>query len=383
MRRRLEALWRNPRLAEPALAGVVGAACLIDVLAKRHVDGPRAVNALAILLYPALLLVRRRAPLAAWLGMVAGSVAYTALLTPIPDLSAPVLALIAGSYACAAYSHQRPAQVGLLAGVLAVPAVNLAWGKGALHDAIFPIAFFITAPWLMGRAIRHRSALNRALEEKAERLAAEQEDRERRAVADERTRIARELHDVVAHNVSVMVIQASAAGRVVERDPRRAAESAALIERTGREALGEMRRLFGTLGRADADIALEAQPTLARVEELAATARTAGLEVEVSVEGEPVELPAGLDLAAYRVVQEALTNSLRHAGPARASVVVRYLPRRLEIEILDDGRGATETDGGGRGLVGMRERVALYGGELRVGGRSEGGFAVRATIPLP
>ena len=383
MRERLDALWRNPRLAEPALAVLVGVLCLVDVLAKRHVEGPRAINAIAILVYPALLLLRRRAPLAAWLAMLAASVAFTLALTPIPDLSAPVLALIAGSYACAAYVHQRRAQIGLVAGVLAVPAVNLAWGKSALHDAIFPIAFFIAAPWLVGRAIRHRSALNRALSEKAERLAAQQEDGARRAVAEERTRIARELHDVVAHSVSVMVIQASAAGRVVERDPARAAESAALIEQTGREALGEMRRLFGALSREDADIALEAQPSLARVEELAANARTAGLEVEVSVEGEPVELPAGLDLAAYRVVQEALTNTIRHAGPARASVAVRYRARRLELEILDDGRGAGDDTDGGRGLVGMRERVALYGGELRVGERSEGGFAVRATIPLP
>jgi signal transduction histidine kinase len=383
VRARAEALLRDPRAADRGLAALVAVLSLVAVATHRHVEGPRALNAVAILLYPALLLVRRRAPLASWLAMLAGTVAFTAVLTAAPDLGAPLLALVAGSYTCAAYCEQRPALLGLLAGIVAVPLVNVAWGKGVLSDVIFPIAFLMGAPWLAGRAIRHRSALNAALREKAERLAREGEEEARRAVAAERTRISRELHDVVAHSVSVMVIQASAAGRIVERDPARAAESGALIESTGREALAEVRRLFGAVGLQDADIAFDAQPTLARVEELAEAARVAGLEVELRIEGDPVQLPPGLDLAAYRVVQEALANTIRHAGPARAQLTVGYRGRSLQLEISDDGHGVTDGASAGRGLTGIRERVALYGGELRMGRGRDGGFAVRATIPLP
>ena len=207
-----------------------------------------------------------------------------------------------------------------------------------------------------------------------------------RAAADERRRIAREMHDVVAHSVSVMVVQAGGARRILERDPERAVAAAAQIERTGREALAEMRRLLGVLHRDDDEHDARApQPTMAGVGALVERAREAGLPVELHVAGERRSLPAGLDLAAFRVVQEGLTNALKYADRAPTDVHVRWGERELELEILDRGPGpARERLGGdgGHGLVGMRERVKLYGGELEAGRRRGGGFRIRAKLPL-
>jgi len=200
----------------------------------------------------------------------------------------------------------------------------------------------------------------------------------REAVVEERARIARELHDAIAHNVSMMVVQAGAERRVVSTDATR--EVLKTIEGIGRSALTEMRRLVGMLRTDEAD-PLAPQPGLAQLETLVAQVSDAGLPVELHVEGARRALPAGLDLSAYRIVQEALTNALKHAGDARASVVVRYGDDSLELEIVDDGVGADGRAGGGHGLVGMRERVALYGGRFQAGRRASGGFAVRVLLP--
>ena len=198
-------------------------------------------------------------------------------------------------------------------------------------------------------------------------------------------RVARELHDAVAHNISVIAIQAGGADGIVERDPERAARCAALIESVASEALGELDRLVSTMRAGDPGPAVS-QPSLARVDALAARARNAGVPVELDVEGEPAALPAGVDLAAYRIVQEALANTAKHAGRARARVVVRYRPHAIEVEIADDGgpsRGApSRGTGGGHGLIGIRERVALYDGTLDVGRRPGGGFLVHARLPI-
>jgi signal transduction histidine kinase len=220
-----------------------------------------------------------------------------------------------------------------------------------------------------------------ALEERAVRLEEEREERERVAVAEERRRIARDLHDVVAHGVGVMTVQAGAARLLLEDDPARAREPLLAVEQAGRQALAELRRLLGILRRDERDSGLRPQPGLADLDELVAQARRAGLPVELVVEGAPVALPAGVDLAAYRIVQEGLTNTHKHAGPARAGVAVRYEPDALELEITDDGR-AGANGGGGHGLVGMRERVALYGGRLEAGPRPKGGFTIHAHLPL-
>jgi signal transduction histidine kinase len=252
------------------------------------------------------------------------------------------------------------------------------------------------AAWFLGTVQRRRLDYTAKLEALNAQLASEQELRARWAVAAERGRIARELHDVVAHSVSVMVVQAGAARRTLAASPGQAATALDQIESTGRQALVELRRLLGLLrsGDRDDEAALAPQPSLARLETLAAAAREAGLPVEVAVEGEPRPLPAGVDLSAYRIVQEALTNSLKHAGPARASVRVRYGREVLEVQVEDDGNGvepasgrrATDSDRrerrSGNGLIGMRERVALFGGMLEAGPRPEGGYRVAARLPV-
>jgi signal transduction histidine kinase len=202
-----------------------------------------------------------------------------------------------------------------------------------------------------------------------------------RAVENERARIARELHDVVAHNVSLMVVQAVAAQDVFDVRPELSRESLSAIEASGRAALGELRRLLSTV-RADGEDAHDPQPGLAQLEALVESVRAAGLDVALRREGRPVEVPSGVGLSAYRIVQEALTNTLRHAHASSAVVTVRYTPVAVEVEVADDGRGARGGVEGGRGIVGMRERAALLGGTLEVGSAPRGGFHVRAALPV-
>jgi signal transduction histidine kinase len=195
-------------------------------------------------------------------------------------------------------------------------------------------------------------------------------------------RIARELHDVVGHSVSVMVVQAGAERLALGEERPATREALLAIERTGREALAEMSRLLGVLRTAGEGLALAPRPSLARVDALVQTVRDAGVPVELRVEGEAGRLPPGVDVSAYRVVQEALTNVVKHAGPARASVVVRYSDRVVEVEVTDDGSEPGNGKIAGYGLAGMRERVELHGGTLEAGSRSEGGFSVKARLPL-
>ena len=202
------------------------------------------------------------------------------------------------------------------------------------------------------------------------------------AIVEERARIARELHDVVAHSISVMVLQARGGRRVLESDPADAHDAFAVIESTGQQALDEMRRLVGMLRSGDESLPLAPQPSLKELDTLVEQVRAAGLPVDLAVEGEPRDLPPGVDLSAFRIVQEALTNALRHAGPARARVVLRYGADELELEISDDGPGTGDESGSGYGLVGMRERVSVYGGELQAGRQPEGGYALRVRLPL-
>ena len=223
------------------------------------------------------------------------------------------------------------------------------------------------------------------LQVNTERLAEQQRERTRHVAAAERARIARELHDVIAHSVSVMVIQTVAARAVSRRDPGAAAEALRSVERCGREALTDLRQMIGVLHRDDIEVLGAATPGLAQLERLAERARTAGLPVDVRVEGESRPLPAGLDLVSYRVVQEALTNVIKHAGPASAQVRVIFDRNCLELEITDTGRGSaperTASAPAGHGLMGMQERLALYGGQLHAGSGG-GGFTVHAAIPL-
>jgi signal transduction histidine kinase len=249
-------------------------------------------------------------------------------------------------------------------------------------DVVFPDVLFAGC-WVLGRVGRGRARLTAELRARTEQLERERTERERDAVARERVRIARELHDVVAHSVSVMVVQAGAARSVLDRDPDASVRALGAVEATGREALTEMRRLLGILRPDGQDADHSPQPSLDRLGALIARSRDAGLDVELRVEGRAGPLAPGVDLTAFRLVQEGLTNALKHGGRGRARVVLRWSAEVLEIEVANhivDGPAAHGLAGGGQGLIGMRERVALCGGELRAGpiGR---GFVVRARLP--
>ena len=213
-------------------------------------------------------------------------------------------------------------------------------------------------------------------------LELERDANARVAAAEERVRIAREMHDVVGHSVSVMVVQAGAERLALGAESPATREALLAIEHTGREALAEMSRLLGVLRKEGEGLALAPRPSLTQVDALVQTVQAAGVRVELRIEGDRTDLPPSLDVSAYRIVQEALTNVVKHAGPARATVVVRYSGRAVELEVTDDGEGSVNGNAAGYGLAGMRERVALHGGTLDASSRSDGGFTVKARLPL-
>ena len=252
---------------------------------------------------------------------------------------------------------------------------------------VLVVVLALVGLYLVGRVVAMRFQLAAELRDKSERLERDQEKQAALAVAGERARIARELHDVVAHNVSVMVVQAAAARRMIGHDGDKAVEALTSVENTGREALKEMRRMVGMLGKdADEELALAPQPSVSELDWLVERAREAGLDVDLTIEGEERRLDSSVDLSAFRIVQEALANTLKHAGPAKAHVRLRYGDRDVELDVSDDGSGtpspAPRDSGLGTGLLGMRERVAMLGGEMEAGYRKDGGFGVRAKLPL-
>jgi signal transduction histidine kinase len=253
-------------------------------------------------------------------------------------------------------------------------------------DAVSVWLFFFVLPFAAGRSVTSRTALNTALQANLERLEDERRERARQAIIAERTRIARELHDVVAHSVSVMVIQTSAARRVAARDPLAAAEALRSVENCGRDALIDMRRMMGVIHRADTDVLGAAAPGLSQLTKLVERAQSSGLSVQVAIHGKSRPLSAALDLMLFRVVQEALTNVIKHAGAASARIELTYKPNYFELDIVDGGgmsrREPRPANTAGHGLIGMQERIALYGGQLTTGRGRGGGFHVQARIPL-
>jgi signal transduction histidine kinase len=383
MRRRIQALTeRNWRVIDRLFAALLACVAVLDLTANSQREGPLWLNATIMVGIAVAFVWRRSHPLPVAAVTLGGLLVMATWLTQPPDMFAAVLTLVSASYAIGRHEHGRLSVYGAVAGALAVTTLAIIFDP---NDIFFPVTFFWIVPWLAGRTIRNQTMLARELAEKAESAQHAREADERRAIALERSRIARELHDVLAHNLSVMVVQASAARRVLDKDPVKAVEAAALIERTGREALAEIRHLFGPIRRGEGED-LAGPQSIARVEELARRARAAGLRVELRTAGDPVELPAGIDLAAYRIVQEALTNAIKYAGSARARVTVSYEPNEVALSIEDDGEGPRDgyglgEAGGGHGLVGMRERAALYGGIVDAGRRRGGGFAVHARLP--
>ena len=324
----------------------------------------------------AALLLRVRAPLLALVLEIGGLVALTVLNT-VSDNNDPmgvIVIVLVALYSAGAHTRGRALAVATALVLVTTAVAMYQDGESINVSGFLFFAFFVGAPFFAGVVIRIRR-------EREGLLVRERDERARAAVLEERTRVARELHDVVAHAISVIVLQARGARRSLASEPETARGALDAIEQTASQALAEMRRLLEMLRADDESLGLAPQPSLAHVETLAGQVAEAGLPVEVEVEGEPRELPPGVDLAAFRIVQEALTNALKHAGPARARVLVRYGAEDVELEIADDGAGSANGDAGGHGLAGMRERVSLYGGRLEAGPDTGGGFLVRARLP--
>ena len=345
--------------------------------------GGRPLNAVVAALFTLPVLLARRYPLSVLLTVL---VAITADHQLGGNLGQPWFAMLLGVFALGAYGSAWGSGVGLfmLAGlVLSVDVPRLQAGDPV--DEVLPAWFILGGTWGLGRWMQHRRAELAGLASRAEALERDREEATRAAVTHERARIARELHDLVAHSLAVIVLQAQAADRVMASDVESARRALAAIDATGRAGLGELRRMLDLLLVEVGPDELEPRPSLDHLDHLVDRVRHAGLAVSVSVTGERRALPAGVDLSAYRIVQEALTNTLKHSGGTTAEVGVAYRADEVELTITDAGRLDSVPQpvaaGTERGLIGMRERAHLYGGSVEAGPAPSGGFRVRALLP--
>jgi signal transduction histidine kinase len=368
----------------PLLAIALFAASIVEIALDEGGNGWNghwsiAVAVAALATLP--LALSARFPLAAAATLTVGAAVAIAAVAPGQAPFEPFVALLLGFFAVGAQVPSRRSVVAV--SLLAVAGLGVAAaGLNAGASNTLPAVVLVVLAWGAGAVLARRAGRTRELEEMTRELSEERAERERAAVAGERSRIARELHDVIAHNLSVVVLHAEAGRRSLD-DRERVAETLETIENVGRQTVDELRRLLGIL-RADEEPALAPPPSLLHLDVLADHVRRAGLDVDVTVSGERNGISPGLDVAAYRIVQEALTNALKHARATRATVAVAYGRDRVEIEVADDGIGAaapSPADPGAHGLVGMRERTSLYGGTLAAGARETGGFAVRAVFP--
>jgi signal transduction histidine kinase len=372
----------DPRIIDALIGTAFTVFGLIGLLADKDPhDYYRSPNALAVVLSlfcSVPYFFRRRAPLTV---LMTNVVALVILSVMQFGSNVPSQMVLVGAYTVGAHCANRARTIGVVSialGVLTVAVVGIPDATSAnlaLTGAIYAAAY------LFGSTVRNRRLYTDQLEERAADLVRERDEEAKRAVADERLRIAQELHDVVAHSMGVIAVQAGVGEHVIDRDPGEAKKALAAIATTSRSTLTEIRRLLGVLR--DNDGAAHAPaPGLGDLPRLVSDLAAAGLPVEVHANGERLELPPGVDLTAYRIVQEGLTNVLKHAGPATACVRVTATPGVLNLEITDDGRGVNaRATSGGHGLLGMRERVAVYGGTLETGPRTGGGFRVAAQIP--
>ncbi|OAH11416.1 sensor histidine kinase [Streptomyces jeddahensis] len=372
------------------LAGVTYVRALESPLEK---NPPVAYAPIALALCLAVAL-RRRMP--EKMLLVAAAAGMAQLVLDVEVMPADFAMLVA-IYTVASDGERWASRFALVGGLFAAPLSQLRWpeesvsGAGHVLVTVFQTVPFVLA-WVLGDSLRTRRAYLAQLEERAARLEKEREAQAKVAVAAERARIARELHDVVAHNVSVMVVQADGAAYVMDTAPDQARKALETISGTGRQALAEMRRLLGVLRTGEHEESGEyvPQPDVEQIEDLVEQVRTAGLPVDFKVEGTPRPLPSGVELTAYRIVQEALTNTRKHGGPnAGASVRLVYFDDGLGLLVEDDGKGAPHelfeeggADGKGHGLIGMRERIGMVGGTLDAGPRPGGGFRISALLPL-
>jgi signal transduction histidine kinase len=370
---------RRSTLFDALLAIGVASFSLAEAFVE-HLN-PISVSAPCAVVAGAALFWRRRYPIPVALVIVVASVIQAAAGVSLHTSVAPVAGIFFASWSIGAYETRRRAVLGLtilVCGIWLAIGIDVLRGTDVYGGTDIPwIGLLIATPGVLGIAFGARTRSLHAAEARATQLELER----REAIAEERSRIARELHDVIAHSVSVMTVQAGAAEAMLARDPVQALEPVRAVQETGRQALVEMKRLVGMLREHDDELGLAPQPGLRDVDRLAQQVRDAGLPVEVRIEGEPRPLPIGIDLSAYRVVQEGLTNALKHAGRASATVTLRYGERELGIEVADDGSGG-RPNGTGHGLIGMRERVGVFGGTFDAGPRAGGGFTVRALLPL-
>jgi len=378
----------DPRGVDWFLALLLTVGALADAASQPDLE-LGALAAVSLIVLTSSVAWRRRDPIVATLAAISALIAFHLSSGYDGDGSVEVAVIALNFYMLGRRSRGRENTVAfavVFAYWLAADVV-LAYSQagGSVGDVLGPGALFGGLPYALGRTLTARSSLTRDLEANAARLQDEQEVRAQRAVGEERNRMARELHDVIAHSVSVMVIQTSGARSVARGDFQAAVTALEVVESSGREALVELRRIVGVLRRGSDELAGSAAPGLSQLGALVDRARASGLPVQLCV-GARRPLSPGLDLVAYRIVQEALTNVIKHAGPVPTAVNVRFTAHQLELEVSDTGLGSArereDRDGPGHGLVGMGERVALYGGELSAGPLAEGGFAVCARIPF-
>jgi signal transduction histidine kinase len=353
-----------------------------DQRRKHGPEGPLWFDVLSVVALIAPFFLRKRFPFGAP-ATVALFIGLTSFVDGrvIPNSFIPLLVGIAANVLFAMLPERRKALAGYALTLGAAAIVDRNDPEGSIGSWVW-VAIVFTIGWIVGWAFGGQSRQTEEARERARRAEREREERARLAVTEERARIARELHDVVGHSVSVMTVQASAVRRLLKPEQEREREALLIVEQTGREAMAEMRRMVGVLRRPEEAPALAPQPSLEHLGKLVEHARESGLPVTLKVEGEAVKLPAGVDLTAYRLVQEGLTNALKHARAQNAEVLVRYEDGNVELTVSDDGSGGGGGDSGGHGLVGMRERISVYGGELEAGPRPEGGFRLRARLPV-
>jgi signal transduction histidine kinase len=370
----------SPRMLDAALAAAVLAASVVEAATLKSLDGPRGATIVLVSAMSVMLVWRRTHPLAAAVGLAAIAVPAAIWVGDISELVATFLPLLIIAYSSGRYGDTRQGVAALAVLLVAVPVVGLLGANPTAGDAYFPM-IIVTVCWVAGRTVNLRLRHAAELHETAA-LAAEQRERDaQQAVAGERRRIAREMHDVVAHSISIMVVQAGGARRILAADPDRAERAAARIRHAGSDALAEMDLLLGVLETAPASAG---RPTLDALAELVDRTREAGLPVTLAVTGARRPLSAGAELAIYRVIQEALTNAIKHAGGATTRVELAWGVDALELRVADRGDGGASPDlvGAGHGLIGMRERLRVHGGELEAGPQPSGGFLVVARLPL-
>jgi signal transduction histidine kinase len=363
------------------LAGLLGSLYVAEVLFGGLLTHDRGAGVAVAIFFASSFLARRTLPLLPLLAAVAVIEINHTVLHGIAEGGSFMLGLIIALYSGTRHARgwMLPACVMVSVGIVPLAAFDPEQAP-TVADWVF-FTTFIGFPTVAGRIFFRRHATDERLARENAALAADRDRRAAEAVAAERTRIARELHDVVAHAISVIVLQARGGRRVLARSPGEATAAFDSIEHTGEQALEEMRRLLAML-RYDDGPDLSPQPGLGALDDLADSMTRMGLPVEVVREGSPVQLAVGVDLSAYRIVQEALTNALKHAGPARAQVRINYATDHLDLEVVDDGPGTGTGGGSGHGLVGIRERAELYGGRVEAGRCPQGGYAVRARLPL-